>query len=88
MSCVSFCPAGTDRVTQFRVSASSVPEVLQPCLGKAAGKRAAMVSQHSVLHKSDPNDTGTTQVQLQTPWLFTTSVKEIVNASLQEAEKQ
>lgn len=88
MSCVSFCPAVTDPVTQPCVSESSLPGVLQPCLGKAAGTRAVMASQHNVLHNSDWNDTGAAQVQLQTLWLFTPSMKEIVNAYLLEVEKQ
>lgn len=47
-----------------------------------------MASQHNVLHNSDWNDTGAAQVQLQTLWLFTPSMKEIVNAYLLEVEKQ
>lgn len=78
----------TNRVTQPSDSESSLPGVLQPCLGKAAGRGVAMDSQHSVLHNSDWNDTGAAQVQLQSLWLFTVSLREIVNTYLQEVEKQ
>lgn len=63
-------------------------ELLQPCLHKAVGsKGSGGPPQHNVLHGSDLIDVGTTQVQQQALSLFTASVKEIINAYLQEMEK-